>query len=87
MTPTLDEFLEHGAQRLQIMGENPEHYKKSMTAKYLAWLDNDWHTIKPKRKIKNWKSTLTNTLPHLSKEVADDIKTKQGEFLKQRYNV
>ena len=86
--PTLDEFLEHGAQRLQIMGENPEHYKKSLIAKYLAWNDNDWHTGNG-RAIKNWKSTLSNTLPYLKAEkiTVNDAKTVQANFLKERYGI
>lgn len=86
--PTLDEFLEHGAQRLQIMGENPEAYKKSLIAKFLAWSDNEWHTLNG-RKIKNWRSTLTNTLRYLKAEkiTVNDAKEVQSNFLKQRYGV
>ena len=36
--------------------------------KYEAWKEGDWHTGGDKpRKIKNWKTTLINTLPHLKK--------------------
>jgi hypothetical protein len=79
--PTLDEFLEHGAQRLQIMGENPEHYKKSLIAKYLAWSDNDWHTGNG-RVIKNWKSTLSNTLPYLK---SNKIEVKEPETVFDKF--
>lgn len=65
--PTLDEFIEHGEMRLQIMGEDPRKYRKSLISKFLAWSDNDWHTGN-NRKIKNWKSTLSNTLPYLKAE-------------------
>lgn len=68
--PSLDEFVEHGEQRLSVMGENPKAYKKSLIAKFLAWSDNDWHTGNG-RKIKNWKSTLSNTLPYLKAERID----------------
>jgi hypothetical protein len=78
--PTLDEFMEHGAQRLQIMGENPEAYKKSLIAKYLAWSDNDWVTGNG-RKIKNWKSTLSNTLPYLK---ANRIEVKGATTITER---
>ena len=73
--PPLDEFLEHGYTRLQILGENPEMYTKSLTAKYLAWSDNDWHTGNG-RKIKNWKSTLTNTLIYLKAEKIEVVETE-----------
>jgi hypothetical protein len=78
--PTLDEFMEHGAQRLQIMGENPEAYKKSLIAKYLAWSDNDWVTGNG-RKIKNWKSTLSNTLPYLK---ANKIEVRGATTITER---
>lgn len=86
--PTLDEFVEHGEQRLSVMGENPKAYKKSLIAKFLAWSDNDWHTGNG-RKIKNWKSTLSNTLPYLRAEKIEvnDAKTVQSNFLKERYGI
>lgn len=77
-TPTLDQFIEHGEVRLQIMGENPKAYRKSLISKFLAWSDNDWKTGNG-RKIKNWKSTLSNTLPYLKAErieVVDSVEVK-----------
>lgn len=65
--PTLDEFVEHGKSRLQILGKNPEEYTTSLVAKFLAWTDNNWKTGN-NREIKNWKSTLTNTLVYLKPE-------------------
>jgi len=88
--PTLDQFVEHGEIRLQMMGENPKEYKKALIKKYLAWSDNDWHTLgKSKRKIKNWRSTLTNSLDYLKAEKIEvnDEKIVQSEFLKDRYGV
>nr|WP_299488644.1 hypothetical protein [uncultured Allomuricauda sp.] len=88
--PTLDEFIEHGMQRLQIMGENPEQYRKSLIKKYLAWSDNDWHTLgKKSREIKNWRSTLTNSLDYLKAEKIQVVEPKviQADFLKDRYGV
>ncbi len=86
--PKLDEFIEHGETRLQIMGENPLKYKKSLIAKYLAWSDADWHTGNG-RKIKNWKSTLSNTLPYLKAEKIEvnGAKEVQAQILKDRYGV
>lgn len=65
--PSLEEFMEHGRSRLVDIGEDPNLYTKSLKAKYFAWADNDWHTGNNK-KIKNWKSTLTNTLQYLKAE-------------------
>lgn len=65
--PSLEEFLDHGYKRLVDIGEDPRKYTKSLKTKYFAWDDNDWHTGNG-RKIKNWKSTLTNTLQYLRAE-------------------
>ena len=88
--PSLDEFIEHGSSRLQIMGENPELYKKALIKKFLAWSDNSWHTLGSKpRKIKNWRSTLTNSLDYLKAEKIEvhGAKELQSEFLKKRYGI
>ena len=78
--PTLDEFIEHGYSRLELIGEtNPERFKKSITLRYYAWLDAGWSTSK--RKIKCWKSTLTHTIPYLKPE------TVQQNFIKNRYGI
>lgn len=67
MIPTLEEFLEHGYEGLEFLGEDPKRYIKSLKAKYLSWKQNGWKTGKG-RKIKNWRSTLTNTLIYLKAE-------------------
>lgn len=88
--PTLDEFIEHGEIRLQMMGENPSQYRKALIKKYLAWSDNDWNTLgKKSRKIKNWRSTLTNSLDYLKAEKIEvnGAKEVQAEFLKDRYGI
>jgi len=39
---------------------------KALELKYKAWKENDWMTGGDKpHKIKNWKSTLLNTIPHM----------------------
>lgn len=58
--PTEQEFIEYGVNQL------PDVDPESVRLKYQAWLINDWKTGKNKP-IKNWKSTLTNTLIHLPK--------------------
>jgi len=40
-----------------------------LKSKFLAWKENDWKTGGGRsKKIKNWKTTLLNTLPYLRKE-------------------
>ena len=42
---------------------------KKLNLKYESWVENNWQTGgKNSRKIKNWKSTLLNTLPYLQKD-------------------
>ena len=41
---------------------------EAVRLKYRAWVESDWHTGGDKPKpIKNWKTTLLNTLPHMEK--------------------
>lgn len=63
-TPSLIEFLEFC--KLNFEG-NFKEIEKSATLKYKAWIENKWRTGK-NLEIKNWKSTLLNTIPHLQKE-------------------
>jgi hypothetical protein len=62
--PTLDEFVAYGLVQL------PEVSKDALRLKYHSWVSNDWCvSVGGKtRKIKNWKSSLNNTLPYLQKE-------------------
>ena len=48
----------------------PDVSVEALKMKYESWKDNDWSTNKDgkKRKIVNWKSTLTNTLTFLPKQ-------------------
>jgi predicted transcriptional regulator len=62
--PTIEEFVEYGLNQL------PEVSVEALRLKYHSWSSNDWCvSIGGKnRQIKNWKSTLNNTLPYLPKE-------------------
>lgn len=61
--PTIDQFLDYAFEQLPTV--DPEAVKM----KYKAWVQNEWQTMGDKpRPIINWKSTLLNTLPHLSKK-------------------
>jgi hypothetical protein len=62
--PTKEEFVAYGLEKL------PEVSVESLRLKYESWTSSDWCTNKAGKltKIKNWKSTLLNTLPYLPKE-------------------
>lgn len=62
LIPTEKEFL---AYAFSII---PDLDVTEVKAKYISWKDNDWRTggNKP-RKIKNWKNTLANTVPHMKR--------------------
>jgi hypothetical protein len=72
MTPTKEDFLAHGLSKM------PDVSIEALGMKYESWIDNDWCTNKDgkKRKIQNWKSTLTNTLPFLPKQPKDQKQDK-----------
>ncbi len=64
--PPLSEFLEYAEKNLK--GEYKQ-YENSLRFKYLSWAENKWHTGGEKSKpIKNWKTTLLNTIPYLKTE-------------------
>lgn len=64
---------------------------KKLELKYESWVENKWMTGgKNSRKIKNWKSTLLNTLPYLQKEKSSAQKEKVltlAEKMKQDYGI
>jgi hypothetical protein len=66
--PTLDDFINYAVSKIYNIN------KDDVSLKYMSWLENDWSTnVNGKqRKIKNWKSTLLNTLPYIRK---DEFKT------------
>jgi hypothetical protein len=39
---------------------------EALNMKYQSWIESGWKCGKPERKIKNWKSTLLNTLPYIN---------------------
>ena len=60
--PNKKEFLEFAKSKIENID------LEDVGLKYEAWKSSDWHTGgKKPRKIKNWKTTLLNTLPHLKK--------------------
>ena len=65
LIPTLDEFIAYGIKQL------PEVDEQALKLKFFSWVESNWFvTVGGKnRPIKNWKSTLNNTLPYLPKKV------------------
>lgn len=62
--PTEQDFLEYGYTILKQLNKDPENFEFSLKAKYHSWVDDGWKTGHGK-KIKNWKNTLNNTIPHI----------------------
>lgn len=63
--PSVEEFIEYGLKQL------PEVDTDALRLKYSSWVETDWCVLVggKTRPIKNWKSTLNNTLPYLPKKV------------------
>lgn len=63
--PSVEEFIEYGLKQL------PEVDTDALRLKYFSWVETDWCVLVggKNRPIKNWKSTLNNTLPYLPKKV------------------
>lgn len=62
--PTIDEFVSYAQKKAKTLEITLDIQK--VKTKYLAWSDNDWYTSGDKpRKIKNWKTTLTNSLQYM----------------------
>jgi hypothetical protein len=73
--PTFEEFLDYAIEKAQDI--NIEVDESKIKAKYLAWKENGWKTGK-NAKIKNWKTTLLNTLNFLQKEKSSAKKESEG---------
>ena len=59
--PEFSEFLSHAKSKIENICE------KSVKLKYDSWVENNWRDGNDK-KIKNWKSKLTNTVSFLEKK-------------------
>ena len=78
--PSEIEFLEYGLfiiKKEKLKGD----YEFTLKAKYHTWLDENWKNGHGK-KIKNWKNTLNNTIPHL--KPMNNGRTKNNEHEQYR---
>lgn len=70
--PALSEFLDF----VKLNTEKFDLIKNSAELKYKSWAENKWHDGNDK-KIKNWKTKILNTIPHL-KTTSDGNKNKSN---------
>ena len=78
--PTLNEFVAYGIKQL------PEVDEQALRLKYSSWVETNWCVLVggKTRPIKNWKSTLNNTLPFLPKSSKQPIDPLVIEMKRQR---
>lgn len=70
------------------LSHKPKINQSHLEMKYNAWKENGWKTGgKTPRKIKNWKTTLLNTLPHIAEETGSNKKSELTQQLEQRYGI
>tara|TARA_R100000951_G_scaffold61741_1_gene51863 strand:- start:378 stop:1034 length:657 start_codon:yes stop_codon:yes gene_type:complete len=77
--PTELEFLDYGLTIIKQLNKNPKEFEFSLKAKYHSWIDEGWKTGHGK-KIKNWKNTLNNTIPHLKPIYNGRTKNNTGQI-------
>ena len=63
--PTRDEFLQYAFSKKKSLN------KEAVELKYMAWVENGWKDGNDNQ-IKNWKVKLTNTIPYLKEDSAQD---------------
>jgi hypothetical protein len=70
--PTVEEFVAYGLSLVE------DASIEGLKLKYNSWLVNDWCTNKAGKQhpIKNWKSTLNNTMPYIPKQPKDQKQDK-----------
>lgn len=71
--PPFEEFSNYAFDQEEKLSIEIDQAK--LKAKYLSWVENGWKTGKG-TKIKNWKSTLLNTINYLKKEKSSAKKEK-----------
>lgn len=65
--PSIDDFLAYAKEK------KPNIHEESVRLKYESWIESGWKSGKKLTPIKNWKTTLLNTLPYLKEEVQKQV--------------
>lgn len=79
--PSINEFEEYALDQAEKLNLSIDMAK--LKAKYQSWKEDGWRTGHG-RKIKNWKSTLLNTLNYLQKE-KNSAKKEEKSFDQKQY--
>ena len=74
--PTFEEFLEHA------LSKKANLCTEALTLKYESWVENGWKNGNDKP-IKNWKSSLNNTIPYLPTNSTSGTNDYATHVLKQ----
>lgn len=74
--PSVEEFLAYA------LLKQPDLDEVHVRMKYMKWKEDDWSIIRKdgKRKIKNWKSTLLNTIPYINKKKVEAKTNDQIQY-------
>lgn len=78
--PELQEFLEYAIEKSQLLNYN--YCEQQTKGKFLAWKESKWVNGNG-RKIKNWKTSLLNTLPYIQKEKSSAKKENGLDVLRE----
>jgi hypothetical protein len=73
--PSIDVFLDY----VKTVDSKFAEIEKSAILKYHAWKNNNWKDGNDKV-IKNWKTKILNTIPHLKREIINYGGGLQGTF-------
>lgn len=79
--PELIEFTDYARELFQSLNKDFEPFRFSIESKYLAWTENKWKDGNNKP-IKNWKTKLRNTLPHLKPMYSTGTQQGKPEWLR-----
>lgn len=78
--PEIKEFLDYAIEKSQLLNYN--YCEQKTKGKFLAWQENNWVNGNG-RKIKNWKTSLLNTLPHIQNEKGSAQKENGLDILRE----
>jgi flagellar motility protein MotE (MotC chaperone) len=77
--PSIEDFLDYAKSKVTL--SNYDMLENQIKLKYESWIENNWHTGgQTPRQIKNWKTTLLNTISHMKPESSAAKKTASGNW-------